>query len=201
MEWINPEHLATAPLNERFRAAMPFPHLELQNFLREEKARELEDALVKQDFERKESDLFCLYQTPDLLSVEDKTIGSFTDWIASARFRTWMEEITGIALSGTVDAMGALYTDTDYLLCHDDLLEGRKIAYILQLSEGFTEESGGALALLDADTEGRPGKIARRIVPKWNALCFFEVSERSHHMVEEVLEDIHRLTIGGWLHG
>ena len=97
--------------------------------------------------------------------------------------------------------MGVIYSECDYLLCHDDELEGRKIAYVLNLSRGFTKRSGGALALLDHDAHGKPRKVAKRITPRWNTLVLFTVSPVSHHTVEEVLEDRERLTIGGWFHG
>jgi Rps23 Pro-64 3,4-dihydroxylase Tpa1-like proline 4-hydroxylase len=101
----------------------------------------------------------------------------------------------------SLDAMGVIYRDTDRLLCHDDELEGRKIAYILNLSTGFTRKDGGALAILDSDKKGRPRDIVRRVTPTCNTFTFFTVSERSHHMVEEVLVKKDRLTIGGWFHG
>ena len=38
----------------------------------------------------------------------------------------------------------AIYSDAHYLLCHDDELEGRRIAYIIYLTpEDWTEADGG----------------------------------------------------------
>lgn len=205
VQWVSPAYLGDAKLRAltaSYRKATPYPHAALTGFLREEKAVRLARAVRSQQFFRKESDLFCFSQTKDLLGASDPTIQEFLTMIRSPEFREFMQAITGVPLPrGKVDAMGVIYADADYLLCHDDQLSGRKIAYILNLSKGFTAKSGGALALLESDRKKRPTKVVKRIVPTWNTLSFFTVSEVSHHMVEEVLEDKERLTIGGWLHG
>ena len=47
--------------------------------------------------------------------------------------RDWLQQATGIELDDTVDMFCARYDHTDYLSCHDDELEGRRIAYIFYL--------------------------------------------------------------------
>ena len=42
---------------------------------------------------------------------------------------------------------------TDVLLCHDDELEGRRIAFILYLVPAWEQADGGTLDLYDADGE------------------------------------------------
>ncbi|MDD9953548.1 MAG: 2OG-Fe(II) oxygenase [Candidatus Woesearchaeota archaeon] len=193
--WINPRYLdASVIVCEQ----EPFPHVSLQEFLLPERAEELRTALLQQEFKKKQADLFSFAQTPDLLTVENPLIRSFLDMIDSKEFHTWMEHVTGVQTT-SIDAFGALYGDCDYLLCHDDVVEGRNIAYILNLGKDFTEESGGALALLDCDVQGRPKNVVKRLVPAFNSFNFFVVSEKSHHMVEEILEEKERYSIGGWL--
>ena len=46
---------------------------------------------------------------------------------------------------------------------------------------------------------GKP-KIVKSIIPKFNSLNLFEVSNTSWHQVSEVLTDIQRLTLTGWYH-
>lgn len=41
--------------------------------------------------------------------------------------------MTGIELYENVDMSAALYSDSSYLLCHDDDLSERRIAYIIYL--------------------------------------------------------------------
>ena len=42
---------------------------------------------------------------------------------------------------------------------------------------------GGSLDLYNADKDGRPGVVTKRIVPQWNSFCMFAVSSVSHHQV------------------
>ena len=47
------------------------------------------------------------------------------------------------------------------LLCHDDELEGRRIAYILYLvPEEWSAADGGSLDLFDVDAAGHPRDVA-----------------------------------------
>ena len=41
-----------------------------------------------------------------------------------SKFRSFLSSITGIEFNDTVDLFGAVYGDTDKLLCHDDEFEG-----------------------------------------------------------------------------
>lgn len=199
-QWINPAYNSPASLAGRYRGAKPFPYISLTGFLQEDKAEALAEALSSQSFERKESDLFLLHQTKDLTHAEDKTIKAFSEFLRSKEFSAYMKAITGVRLTNaSLDLAGALYTDTNYLLCHDDQLTGRKIAFILYLCPQFAEKDGGALALR-SDKKGSPGPVVKRLYPTWNTLNFFTVSKESWHEVEEVLADKPRLSIGGWLH-
>ncbi|XP_014670402.1 PREDICTED: prolyl 3-hydroxylase OGFOD1-like isoform X2 [Priapulus caudatus] len=117
-------------------------------------------------------------------------------------FRNWLINVTGIPLNQTVDMNSSRYDSTDVLLCHDDKLEGRRIAYILYLVPPWTEADGGCLDLFAVDELKRPDKVVKSLVPSWNTLVFFEVSPVSFHQVAEVLsEDKTRLSVNGWFHG
>jgi Rps23 Pro-64 3,4-dihydroxylase Tpa1-like proline 4-hydroxylase len=59
---------------------------------------------------------------------------------------------------------------------------------------------GGALNVFEADTEGK-SKLVDSIIPEYNSLIMFEVSDNSWHEVSEILMDIQRLTVTGWYHG
>ena len=201
--WIN-EELLDRKEREKMRAEFvrnrPFPHLLVENFLEEGKAKELAVALKKEAFEEKDSDLFQFRQTGDLEHSKQKAIKVFYDMMSSGEFGKIIKDVTGIQVSGRIDMAGSLYISTDYLLCHDDELEDRKIAYVYYLCDDFGEEDGGALALL-ADNKGKPGEVEKKYYPKWNSLILFEVSARSWHEVEEVIKDgKERYAIGGWLH-
>ena len=187
-------------LNAEFRQAQPFPHLVIPNFLIKEQAGNLLKALAQERFLPKEADLFKLMQTDDLAGTKNKNLQEFRRVLASQEFVGWLSKVTGITLTpGVIDMAGSLYQDTDFLLCHDDRLEGRKIAYMYYLSD-FKEREGGSLNFL-GHKGTTPTKVLRKIAPKFNTFVFFEVSPHSFHEVEEVLVKKQRITIGGWFHG
>lgn len=175
----------------------PFVHGELIDFFDEEQLIAVSDALVTQEFFHKESDLFSLYQTADLSSVNDIVLAEFRDFLYTD-FKAFIEEMTSFSLSDKVDLHGSLYEDTQYLLCHDDQLDSRKIAFLIYLTN-FEDGDGGELALYDS-VDKKPRQIVKKIIPRFNKVAFFEVSDISYHSVEEVLCDKQRLAIGGWFH-
>ena len=79
-------------------------------------------------------------------------------------------------------------------------VEGRIIAYSLHLTPEITEEMGGTLDLFESDNSGK-SKMVDSIVPEYNSLIMFEVSDHSWHQVREILTDIQRLTVTWWYHG
>lgn len=200
--WLAKEYLNERSLEKlarEFAAAKPFPHIALHNILRKEKLQQLERSLEKQEFSRKEADLFSFFQTADLFIMKDRIITEFLAMLQSKEFTHIANTITGTKTkAGKVDAAGFIYADGDHLLCHDDGISSRKIAYIMNFST-LGARQGGALALFSANKRNEPEKIVRRITPKKNTLVLFRVTNRSHHMVEEVL-GAKRMTIAGWFH-
>lgn len=184
---------------ERYIRAKPFPHVVFDAFLKKEIVAGLLMAFEKETFEQKHADLFQFSQTLDLHGSKQKALKQFVTFLDSNEFADYLIRVTGVKVrAGASDVFGSRYTSTDYLLCHDDQLEGRKLAFIFYLST-LRERQGGALALR-ADIQGVPGKIVTRIHPKAGRLVVFEVSRKSWHEVEEVLSNVTRYAIGGWLH-
>lgn len=113
-----------------------------------------------------------------------------------------MERNTKIELNNKISISSSCYSDTDYLLCHDDNMGDRRIAFVLYLSENWEVTDGGALDLFDTDENGLPRNIVRSLVPEYNSLVFFEVTENSFHQVAEVTSSEKcRWSINGWFHG
>ena len=82
----------------------------------------------------------------------------------------------------------------DVLLCHDDELEGRRVAYILYLvDEDWNSEDGGGLDLFNVDSNGQPDKITATVQPEWNSLAFFAVTPTSFHQVCLYSTSLHKL--------
>jgi prolyl 3-hydroxylase /prolyl 3,4-dihydroxylase len=202
-QWINTEYLAKdkkAELKKSFAKAKPYSFLQLKDFLHTEKAVLLLKCLSEEQFEEKESDLFKLKQTKDFKSSKNKDLKRFREFLASSNFIAFMEEITGSKLkSGVVDCGSSLYESTDFLLPHDDQLEGRSIAYMLYFSD-ISKKEGGALELYGSK-RGVPSKVEKSFQPAFNTFAFFKVSPVSFHQVAEVTEEVQRISINGWFHG
>lgn len=95
-----------------------------------------------------------------------------------------VSDITGLELTH-ISATCSLYSDTDYLLVHDDLREDRVVAYVLYLTgkEGWNTEYGGSLQLFSKDAEGQPLQAVKDVWPSNNQFVFFPVSNQSYHQV------------------
>ncbi|OGY48323.1 MAG: hypothetical protein A3D39_00625 [Candidatus Buchananbacteria bacterium RIFCSPHIGHO2_02_FULL_39_17] len=187
-------------LQTKLRNSKPFPHIILKNFLPKPQAIDLLKALKHEPFELKQSDLFCLYQTKDLISSTNQHIQQFRTFLASKAFTNNLTKITNIKLiPNTIDMAGTIYIDTNYLLPHDDQLEGRKIAYIYYLST-LTKNDGGALAFYNSK-HNQPISIVKRTQPTFNTLLLFPVTTNSFHEVEEIITNTQRIAISGWFHG
>lgn len=187
-------------LGKRFKSARPFPHAVIENFLAGGNCKRLLSELKKEQFYIKDSDLFTFRQTGNLFHSKNAVVSAAVTMFSSRQFAGAISAISGIKLKhGAIDVSGSLYERTDYLLCHDDQLEGRKIAFILYLSGSFYAADGGALVFLSHKGK-RPYRKVMAYPPLENSLMIFAVSEESWHEVEEVLADKQRYTIGGWLH-
>lgn len=180
----------------------PFNVCVLQNLLADDSAISgLRDELLGIPFNAKNNDLYKFSQSDDLSKFDSPYICGFRKCLETTLV-PWLREVTGIPLDGTISLTCSKYVHTDVLLCHDDELEGRRIAFILYLTPGWTPEDGGTLDLFDVDSNGQPRDIVHSLVPRCNGFAFFEVSPVSFHQVAEVLsEDKVRLSVGGWFHG
>ena len=197
-EWISPQYLQLKKI-EKFRSAFlghtPFPYLELKGFFRKQKIMKVLPALRKEMFIRKEADLFQFNQTQDLVGTKSKILREFRSFLSSLELVTYLSNLTNTNLKARViDMSGTLYEDTDFLLCHDDRLQGRKIAYFVYLST-LQRTDGGRLLLYD-----QLEKVAASIIPTFNTFAFFAVSAKSLHVVEEMVRPKQRLAISGWFH-
>ena len=187
-----------AGLRKKFNSAKPFEHAIIENFFVNYQA--IVRDLKKEKFIAKDTDLFSFKQTNNLAYAKTKGAKEAVSDFSSKEFSELIGKITGMKLKkGAVDLFGALYQKTDYLLCHDDELEGRKIAFIVYLSQSFEKKDGGSLVLMESKGT-HPTKKVIAYPPLRNSLAMFKVSRKSWHEVEEVLSSKKRYSIGGWLH-
>ncbi len=185
--------------------AAVFPVAVWPNFLEAQAVSALKSELSSMKFSLKSSDLYEFHQTTDLKHVDPSKnpfIAQICKELYSEPFLNVMQRITGRKLGGHVDISGQRYQRGDFLLCHDDRLERRRVALILYLVPEGAEMQGGRLWAMRADEEGRPvSSNPETITPQWNTLAFFEVTRASFHQVEQVLsDDVFRYSITCWFH-
>jgi Rps23 Pro-64 3,4-dihydroxylase Tpa1-like proline 4-hydroxylase len=185
----------------------PFPHVILHHVMKDDillhqARKELEQAMKHE----KSNDLYQFTQTAALgdFTLKENALAAVSQALYSQEWVTYLRKMSRLALDERpIDVAGQYYRRTDHLLCHDDKLEGRRVAFILYLvDEDWNEEDGGQLELFSIDEYGQPKDIIRRIVPRWNTLVFFEVTPISYHQVAEVRSKTkQRISLSGWLHG
>ncbi|XP_068022691.1 prolyl 3-hydroxylase OGFOD1 isoform X2 [Melanerpes formicivorus] len=171
----------------------PFRHGVIPGFLAEPAfAEALRDELLGLDFRRRQNDLLSLQQSEDLGARSEPHIAALRHALCE-EFRAWLSAVTQIELEPTLDISCAKYEYTDVLLCHDDELEGRRIAFILYLVPAWEKSDGGTLDLYSTDEHLEPEQIIKSLVPSWNTLVFFEVSPVSFHQHEILYEWINQV--------
>lgn len=180
----------------------PFRHCVLSNFITKDTlTQDLETDLLALSMKDKNNDLYKFSQSRDLNCSKSSNVSTFRSLCQG--ILPFIADVTGIPLNSKIDLFCSQYKYTDTLLCHDDELEERRVAFIYYLvPRDWSAADGGALDLFDSDDKPQPLSVVKSIVPKRNSFLFFEVSSKSFHQVAEVLsEDKARLSISGWFHG
>ncbi|NXV78273.1 OGFD1 hydroxylase, partial [Atlantisia rogersi] len=180
----------------------PFRHGVIPGFLAGQAfAEALRDELLGLGFRGRRNDLLSLRQSEELGGRPEPHVAALRHALCE-EFRAWLSAVTQIELEPTIDISCAKYEYTDVLLCHDDELEGRRIAFILYLVPPWEKSDGGTLDLYSADEHLQPQQIVKTLVPSWNTLVFFEVSPVSFHQARShLLFEKCRLSVSGWFHG
>lgn len=180
----------------------PFRICRISNFLRNtEFLEKVKEELLDMEFKRKVVDLYQFEQTADLDTVGSECVKKLRD-VFRDDVMLWMELNADITLNGKISMSCSMYFDTDHLLCHDDNLEDRRIAFILYIMDDWSVEDGGALDLFDTDEDGFPRDVVKSLVPEYNSFVFFEVVDNSYHQVAEIMShEKMRWSINGWFHG
>nr|KAG5685331.1 hypothetical protein BaRGS_003222 [Batillaria attramentaria] len=147
--------------------AAPFRHVRLPNFISDrEFVADLITELQSLDMQDKNNDLYKFKQVQ----------------VFQEQLLPWLRDVTESPLNDKVDLFCSQYDYTDTLLCHDDELEERHIAFIYYLvPQLWSSEDGGTLDLFDTDDHCQPTDIVKSIVPTQNQFVFFEVSPKSFH--------------------
>lgn len=113
----------------------------------------------------------------------------------SAPALDFARDVSGHADIIKVDAQATLYAGGHFLTDHDDLVEveGRRLAYVLNLARDWKPDWGGYLNVMDAS-----GNIVAGFMPRFNTMNLFLVPLR--HNVSHVppFAPVGRYAITGW---
>lgn len=203
--WINPEVLSqVGNYSNTYVSNSPYPHISIPNFLLKDKAEEVKEALFDLEFQEFDTDLYHFFKTIDIKHIENlsQIITEFHEFIFSTKANEFFAKLTSTPLSSKIgDLHSILCQHTHYLLCHDDKVDERIIAFIVNLSDDFKEEDGGALQLYNIDENRQPKEVLKTIIPKFNQLNVFTVSDISYHEISEIEhKDKNRISISGWFY-
>lgn len=187
-----------AALARAWRAATPFPHLVIDEFIPPEALDELFAILEEEPVLPYQGDIFAFEATaPEPTTAEMRALrDEFGAVVAPVLAR-----ITGKPVV-RADLRAYAYRVGHYLLPHSDhqhaLARALAFAYYLPSPE---PPVGGELELYAcelADGELTSTLPARLISPAANRLVVFDVSDVSLHQVREVLGGL-RISLAGWL--
>jgi Rps23 Pro-64 3,4-dihydroxylase Tpa1-like proline 4-hydroxylase len=181
---------ALAPsLRDEFRAARPFPHLVIDDFLPRETA---ERVRVEFDQTRRGWDLYRHYNERKLAVSSLDSLGPHTralfQALQSRRFVELVEGLTGIEdlvadpdLDGAglhqVEPGGFLNVHTDFLSHAKRRTWSRQVNLLLYFNRGWQPEWKGDLELWDREVT----RCERSIAPLFNRCVLFRTDEHSYH--------------------
>ena len=119
------------------------------------------------------------------------------EFFNAPEFLEFTRVMTGDATLRRVSAQATRYRPGQFLKYHDDREdgEGRRYAYVVNLTERWQADWGGLLQFLDGDGDGR---VVETMLPRYNTLSLFKVP--AGHAVSLVAPwaEAPRLAITGW---
>ena len=94
------------------------------------------------------------------------------------------------------DAQATCYRPGHFLTRHDDYIDGRLVAYVLNFTPAWNPDWGGMLLFTD-----ERGHVEEGYVPAWNALNFLKVPQTHAVSLVAPFAGGLRYSITGWLLG
>ena len=195
---FDPSRWSAGDLASRYRAASPFPHVAIDDFVEPTFLPDLRAAFDEEPASRLEDEIFAVMASG--APPEEPAFRAFHERLQTPEVLAAIGAIAGEPLAGA-EVRAYAYLPGHYLLPHADRdLGGRRrvaYAFYVDILEG-TE--GGELDLYRCDVHG--GEIVATgvettIAPRPNRCVLFEVSERSLHRVREITAG-GRLSLAGW---
>lgn len=195
--FINPVDFSS--LCASWRAAKPFNHIMLENFL----TKETLENVVK-EFPAFDSPAWYVYENAieikKALNSWDRfgpTLYKLFWYLNSRAFISQLELLTGCTLypdfglnGGGLHSHrsgGKLNTHLDYSI-HPKLGLERRLNLLVYVTPGWQESWGGTLGLWEHDAAtNRPGALAKSISPLFNRAVMFDTTQNSWHGLPETI--------------
>jgi len=73
------------------------------------------------------------------------------------------------------------------LLCHDDRVDDRSVAFVYYLNYDWLDEWGGTFDIYSVDKNYNANKIVKNINPQFNTMLFFPVGKHTYHQASKIL--------------
>jgi len=125
----------------------------------------------------------------------DLPLHRFLEYLNTDEMLAFVRQVTGVQSLIKADAQATWYAHEHFLTLHDDAnaAEGRRVAYVINMTRDWREADGGYLLFLD-----RSGDVETGFRPRFNTLNLFSVPQR--HLVSYVprFAQGRRLAITGW---
>jgi Rps23 Pro-64 3,4-dihydroxylase Tpa1-like proline 4-hydroxylase len=117
------------------------------------------------------------------------------EFLNSPEFIEFARYLTGDDAINAVNAQATRYRPGHFLTPHQDIHsgEGRRYAYVINLTPRWQADWGGLLQFIDAD-----GSVIDTLMPRWNALSIFKVPQMHQVSLVSPWAGEHRLAITGW---
>jgi len=165
-------------------------------------AFKLRQALLTMMFKKKSCDLYSFSQSSDFIRSTNlkkpKEVEQFLIFLEEIKQK--IANYLGKTFNNMISASCSKYDHGDYLLCHDDRVDDRSVAFIYYLNYDWLPEWGGTLDVYSVDDMNCATEIVQNINPEFNSLIFFPVEKYTYHQVAENTSTFSRISINGWFH-
>ncbi len=177
-KWLNPIYLqeeTMQALKKAFAQEKDFPHVQLQDFFKQEKVKTLAQHMQRAHYQQ--------HYTPDkysyALADEIGALRTIQEVFQDTIFKLWVEEITGKQIKECQMEV-IRFAHKDYTLIHDSETPEEGILIIYNPMLPWSAEAGGY------DVFTMPEKDPLIIQPQANTLMLISLTEEIRHFVKYV---------------
>jgi YD repeat-containing protein len=189
---INEQWLDAKSLSDQYRDADPFPHIVLNNFIKEDVLKRVSTEFP--DLSKLKNTVIQYNNSKEIklagkgMQVLSPAALELNTYLQSDLMMNWLNELTGIEeplisdpyLSGggyhEIKTGGLLKVHADFNK-HPKLDLDRRLNLLIYLNEDWQDEWGGTLQLFEQDT----AKAIQTVYPRFNTAVLFTTTSYTYH--------------------